>query len=652
MVSCLRSCEDPPDLINLKRLHSEAKIRHKPKEKVGSTVLIIEEDLQALPLSPAYESAMEALSSLITHQKRGKKSDIGGKYKKLDRMSMYTKILGLEEYIAGLKIIHVAGTKGKVGNIRRKFFTVFLGLLEPVEGKCFRGLANASAVPVPYSTGSKNICMRKGGVAGLRVGVGWHFLRSEERFEMVDVAIVEVGLGGKKDSTNVIKEPVVCGIASLGMDHVEVLGDTLGKIASHKAGIFKPQVPAFTVPQLSEAMDVLQERAQELMYLLNADGSWEITFSVLDMDTLAPGPGISHHLAFLWDNKASEQARLPRSPYNFRIVWRKTIVLVRGMRILRSAAPLQFVSDSFRETASQRDCREDNFPEPFVKGLSTARLSGRAQIVHDVSSRTDNSSEVSNNSSGGLIFYLDGAHSPESMEPCARWFLSAVKENRNQSPVSSSSQGGNQEKLWGNGYVQHGREKESQITSKQILLFNCMEVRDPQILLLKLVNTCGSSGSHFSKAIFVPSMSTYNKVTSGASFNPSDITTKDLSWQFNLQRIWEKIIHGSGNLLHLNANRKASLLYCHKRYQGGDLPNHPEANTKLCLCFKDDKAVAKKIVSGTPAPQETKYFKRRKMPFLTRVPSRRSLNSHHPVNFFMRIFLIAVLPMDILVAAQ
>lgn len=54
--------------------------------------LIIEENLQELPFSSSYETAMEALSSLITRQKRGEKSNIGGKYSKLDRMSMYIKV--------------------------------------------------------------------------------------------------------------------------------------------------------------------------------------------------------------------------------------------------------------------------------------------------------------------------------------------------------------------------------------------------------------------------------------------------------------------------------------------------------------------------------------------------------------------------------
>ncbi|KAL0683268.1 hypothetical protein Bca4012_050116 [Brassica carinata] len=61
-----------------------------------------------------------------------------------------------------------------------------------------------------------------------------------------------------------IKKSVVCGIASLGYDHIEILGHTLAEISAEKAGIFKSGVPAFTVPQPDEAMSVLDEKASEL----------------------------------------------------------------------------------------------------------------------------------------------------------------------------------------------------------------------------------------------------------------------------------------------------------------------------------------------------------------------------------------------------
>lgn len=81
--------------------------------------------------------------------------------------------------------------------------------------------------------------------------------------EGVDTAIYEVGVGGELDSTNAIAQPAVAGVTTLGIDHVATLGDTIDKIAWHKAGIFKRGCPAFTVEQVPEAMRVLEQRATE-----------------------------------------------------------------------------------------------------------------------------------------------------------------------------------------------------------------------------------------------------------------------------------------------------------------------------------------------------------------------------------------------------
>jgi folylpolyglutamate synthase len=67
--------------------------------------------------------------------------------------------------------------------------------------------------------------------------------------EKVDIAILEVGVGGEYDSTNIVENPIVCGITALGLDHVTVLGNTIDSIAWHKAGIIK--VPRKKVPQSS-----------------------------------------------------------------------------------------------------------------------------------------------------------------------------------------------------------------------------------------------------------------------------------------------------------------------------------------------------------------------------------------------------------------
>ena len=78
----------------------------------------------------------------------------------------------------------------------------------------------------------------------------------------VDSIVLEVGLGGRLDSTNAIT-PDVCAIAPIALDHRKVLGDTLAAIAGEKAGIFKPGVPVVSAPQPEEVRDVLEARAAE-----------------------------------------------------------------------------------------------------------------------------------------------------------------------------------------------------------------------------------------------------------------------------------------------------------------------------------------------------------------------------------------------------
>lgn len=79
--------------------------------------------------------------------------------------------------------------------------------------------------------------------------------------EHVDVALIEVGLGGLLDSTNVI-QPVATAITTIGMDHMDILGGTLEKIAAQKAGIIKPYTPLVTGKIADEALAVIAETAQ------------------------------------------------------------------------------------------------------------------------------------------------------------------------------------------------------------------------------------------------------------------------------------------------------------------------------------------------------------------------------------------------------
>ncbi|MFU8796606.1 MAG: bifunctional folylpolyglutamate synthase/dihydrofolate synthase [Dehalococcoidia bacterium] len=88
--------------------------------------------------------------------------------------------------------------------------------------------------------------------------LGFWYFRKEE----VDVQVLEVGLGGRLDATNVAR-PEVCVITSISLDHTQILGDSLGKIAREKAGIIKPGCWAVVSPQPEEAAAVIREVSRE-----------------------------------------------------------------------------------------------------------------------------------------------------------------------------------------------------------------------------------------------------------------------------------------------------------------------------------------------------------------------------------------------------
>ncbi|MFW6065757.1 MAG: bifunctional folylpolyglutamate synthase/dihydrofolate synthase [Planctomycetota bacterium] len=102
-----------------------------------------------------------------------------------------------------------------------------------------------------------------------------HFVDSE-----VDIAVVETGLGGRLDSTNVL-EPLVCGLTSISLDHMQQLGSTLSDIATEKAGIFKSGVPAVSVQQSAEAKRVLKNASRrEKMNLMFTGEDIEFSYRV------------------------------------------------------------------------------------------------------------------------------------------------------------------------------------------------------------------------------------------------------------------------------------------------------------------------------------------------------------------------------------
>lgn len=93
----------------------------------------------------------------------------------------------------------------------------------------------------------------------------------------VEWVVLEVGLGGRLDATNVVT-PAVAVITPISLDHVAILGDTLAQIATEKAGIVKPGVPVVSAPQPAEALQVIEDtckRREAPLTLVGRDWTWE-----------------------------------------------------------------------------------------------------------------------------------------------------------------------------------------------------------------------------------------------------------------------------------------------------------------------------------------------------------------------------------------
>ncbi len=94
--------------------------------------------------------------------------------------------------------------------------------------------------------------------------------------ERAEITVLEVGLGGRLDATNVV-QPELCVITPIDFDHEAFLGKSIEAIASEKAGILKPGVPAVFATQRPEALRVLRERTRARSTLLAGGGRWSCT---------------------------------------------------------------------------------------------------------------------------------------------------------------------------------------------------------------------------------------------------------------------------------------------------------------------------------------------------------------------------------------
>ena len=210
----------------------------------------------------------ETLDWLWTHlpmyQEKGRAAFRG----KLDNILLLCDHLGNPQ--EKFPTIHIAGTNGK-GSSSHAIASVLqeagykVGLYTSPHLKDFRERIKINGENIPQEAVTRFVKDNKDFMEGenlsffeVTVGMAFDYFSQQK----VDIAVIEVGLGGRLDSTNIIT-PIVSLITNIGKDHTEILGNTLPEIAKEKAGIIKPYIPVVISEYHKETAPVFEQIAKE-----------------------------------------------------------------------------------------------------------------------------------------------------------------------------------------------------------------------------------------------------------------------------------------------------------------------------------------------------------------------------------------------------
>ncbi len=215
-----------------------------------------------------YQQALDYIYSFIDYEKKRVIRNAEENFK-LERMRHFLQILG-DPHLR-YKVIHVAGTKGKgsvcaflESALRASGYKVGMYTSPHMVDFRERIQVNREWIDqqsmVRLTKKLKQTAEKVPDITTFEMTTALGFLYFAE--QDVDVAVIEVGLGGRLDATNVV-EPLVTVISSISYDHTEILGDSLAKIAYEKGGIIKKSVPLIISPQRYTALKILQKVSKE-----------------------------------------------------------------------------------------------------------------------------------------------------------------------------------------------------------------------------------------------------------------------------------------------------------------------------------------------------------------------------------------------------
>ncbi|HHY06561.1 MAG TPA: bifunctional folylpolyglutamate synthase/dihydrofolate synthase [Clostridia bacterium] len=202
--------------------------------------------------------------------------------------------------------------------------------------------------------------------------------------EKVDIALIEVGLGGDFDSTNVMKKPLLSIITNVSFDHQYCLGNTLGEIAEKKSGIIKQGCPVVTASKEEEVLQVIRQKAQNLQAPL-----WEVWREAI------------------WEGqeetRAGQYFTVQTSQHNYG----RFFLPMRGAHQLENAVTAILAGEVLQKQGWRMGT------QTIKDGLAKVKWSGRLELIGQ-----------------NPLFVLDGAHNPAGFRALAQWLAKKRQEVR------------------------------------------------------------------------------------------------------------------------------------------------------------------------------------------------------------------------------
>jgi dihydrofolate synthase/folylpolyglutamate synthase len=346
-----------------------------------------------------YREALDILNRFVNYE-RSQPSIYSPETLNLDRVNLLLDRLGRPD--RQFRAIHIAGTKGK-GSTAAMIESVLrtagyhTGLYTSPHLHTFRERMRVNNELISKENFAATFNSIEPHVNAIE-GITWFEIVTALAFtyfaqSKIDVGVIEVGLGGRFDATNVLR-PIVSVITSLSMDHMKLLGNTIEQIAFEKAGIIKPKIPVVSSPQRPEALAVIEKTAKDRnapLIVVGKDVIFEMRASSIGGQEFIYQPQAGASLSATLLGQAAPAAELTLHREH-----RYTIPLLGAHQISNAATAIASLMVAEQQGLSITD-------ETIVSGLANVKWPGRLEILNR-----------------DPLLVVDGAHNSDSAQKLAQ----------------------------------------------------------------------------------------------------------------------------------------------------------------------------------------------------------------------------------------